>query len=105
MGLSVVEDLRSTKMSQMLESTPEIPTGITQEEYAAVLKGLSEASVARHFDAFADIDWDSEDFQVRADDPRWVLPANADPFGAHPWYQAQSLERRIEIGQWRQANI
>ena len=32
-------------------------------------------------------------------------PANVDPLGAHPWYQAQSVERQIEIGLWRQANI
>ena len=28
-----------------------------------------------------------------------------DAFGQHPWYQAQSLERQIEIGTWRQANV
>ena len=92
-------------MSQTLESPPEIPTAISSEEYATVLKGLSEASVARHFDAFADIDWDSPDFQIRKDDPRWVLPANVDPLGSHPWYQSLPLEKQIEIGQWRQANI
>ena len=37
------------------------------------------------------------------DDPRWVLSAT-DPLGGHPWYQAQSLEKQIEIGLWRQAN-
>ena len=25
--------------------------------------------------------------------------------GRHPWYRAQSIERQIEIGQWRQANV
>ncbi len=92
-------------MAQTLQTPPEIPTGITSEEYATVLRGLSEASVARHFDAFADIDWDSPDFIIRPDDQRWVLPAAMDPLGAHPWYQSQSLARQIEIGQWRQANI
>ena len=92
-------------MSQTLESPPEIPATLSNEEYARVLKGLSQASVDRHFDAFVDVPWDSPDFQIRKDDPRWVLPANADPLGGHPWYQAQSLERQIEIGQWRQANI
>ena len=92
-------------MSQTLESPPEIPSRISSQEYAAVLKGLSEASVARHFDAFADIAWDSPDFEIRKDDPRWVLPAKVDPLGAHPWYQALPLDRQIEIGMWRQANI
>ncbi len=92
-------------MSQTLESPTEIPTDITREEYAAVLKGLSVASVEHHFDAFVDVPWDSPDFQIRNDDPRWALPANIDPLGSHPWYQAQSLERQIEIGLWRQANV
>jgi hypothetical protein len=84
---------------------PEIPADVTPERYAEILHGLSQASVDRHFDAFADIDWDHPDFQVRDDDPRWVLPADVDPLGAHPWYQQQSLERQIAIGQWRQANV
>ncbi|MEO6472223.1 MAG: diiron oxygenase, partial [Aeromicrobium sp.] len=92
-------------MSQALETPPEIPTTLSREEYAHVLKGLSQASVDRHFDAFVDVPWDSPDFEIRKDDPRWVLPASSDPLGSHPWYQAQSLERQIEIGQWRQANI
>lgn len=92
-------------MSQTLESPPEIPADVSKAEYADILNRLSQASVDRHFDAFADIDWDSPDFQVRRDDERWVLPANVDPLGAHPWYQQQSLEQQIKIGQWRQANI
>jgi hypothetical protein len=98
-------------MSQTLSSQnpttdlPEIPVDVTPERYAEILRALSQASVDRHFDAFVDIDWDHRDFQVRPDDPRWVLPADVDPLGAHPWYRAQSLERQIAIGQWRQANV
>ena len=92
-------------MSQTLESPPEIPTRISAEEYAAVLKVLSRASVTRHFDAFVDVAWDSPDFEIRTNDPRWVLPANVDPRGSHPWYQSLPIEKQIEIGQWRQANI
>ena len=84
---------------------PDIPVDVTPEQYADILRALSQASVDRHFDAFVDVPWDHPDFQVRPDDPRWVLPTDVDPLGAHPWYQAQSLERQIAIGQWRQANI
>lgn len=83
---------------------PETPL-MAREDYEETLRRLSEASVHRHFDAFADIDWNSPDFAVRDDDPRWVLPSTVDPIGAHPWYQAQPLERQIAIGQWRQANV
>ncbi|MRK01504.1 diiron oxygenase [Aeromicrobium sp. S22] len=84
---------------------PDIPVDVSPEQYADILRALSQASVDRHFDAFVDVPWEHPDFAVRSDDPRWVLPADVDPLGAHPWYQAQSLERRIAIGQWRQANI
>ncbi|MEV7396596.1 diiron oxygenase [Aeromicrobium sp. NPDC092404] len=96
-------------MSQTLDhpeaELPDIPVDVTPEQYADILEGLSQASVDRHFDAFIDVPWDDPDFQVEPDDPRWVLPTDVDPLGAHPWYQAQPLARQIEIGQWRQANI
>jgi hypothetical protein len=96
-------------MSQTLDhpnaDLPDIPLDVSPEQYAEILRGLSQASVDRHFDAFVDVPWDHPDFQVRSDDPRWVLPADVDPLGAHPWYRAQTLERQIEIGQWRQANV
>ncbi|MFW6775124.1 AurF N-oxygenase family protein [Nocardioides sp. CPCC 205120] len=83
---------------------PEVPEGLSDEEYAEVLHRLSVASVERHFDAFVDIDWDHPDFQVRHDDPRWILPS-ADPLGASEWYRSQPVEKQIEMGLWRQANI
>lgn len=84
---------------------PEIPADISRESYAEILDGLSQASVDRHFDAFVDVPWHHPDFQVDPTDPRWVLPADVDPIGAHPWYLALPLEQQIEIGMWRQANI
>ena len=72
-------------------------------EYVATLASLSEASVRRHFDPYTDIDWEAPEFAVNKNDPRWVLSAT-DPLGRHPWYQAQPLQKQIEIGMWRQAN-
>ena len=96
-------------MSQTLDpiqlAAPEVPARLSREEYAQVLGRLSQASVDRHFDAFVDVPWDDPDFQIRHDDRRWVLPADTDPLGGHPWYQALPVERQIEIGLWRQANI
>lgn len=73
------------------------------QSYEEMLQTLSEASVHQHFDAFLDIDWDSPEFTIDRQDPRWVLP-EADALGRHPWYQSLPLERQIEIGLWRQAN-
>jgi len=74
------------------------------QQYVDMLTTLSEGSVRRNFNPYTDIDWDSPEFAVIPNDPRWVLPAT-DPLGRHPWYQAQPLERQIEIGMWRQANV
>jgi hypothetical protein len=73
-------------------------------EYVDMLTTLSEGSVRRNFNPYTDIDWNSEEFAVVDNDERWILPAT-DPFGRHPWYQAQSIQRQIEIGMWRQANV
>ncbi|SDD44351.1 AurF N-oxygenase family protein [Rhodococcus tukisamuensis] len=73
--------------------------------YNEMLVRLSEGSVHKHFDPFEDIDWDAPDFAVVPNDPRWVLQKETDPLGGHPWYQAQPLEKQIEIGMWRQANV
>lgn len=69
-------------------------------EYVNMLATLSEGSVRRNFNPYTDIDWDSPEFAVTEDDPRWILPAT-DPLGRHPWYLAQSDERKIKIGMWR----
>ena len=72
-------------------------------DYVANLANLSDASVRRHFNPYTDIDWEAPALSVSKNDPRWVL-STTDPLGRHPWYQAQPLEKQIEIGLWRQAN-
>ncbi|WP_158884948.1 AurF N-oxygenase family protein [Amycolatopsis anabasis] len=74
------------------------------EDYRELLRTLSEGSVHRRFDPFLDIDWDAPELAIDPDDPRWVLSPEIDPLGATQWYRDQPLERRIEIGKWRQAN-
>lgn len=72
--------------------------------YEAMLQTLSEGSVHVHFDPYEDIAWDSAELAVDPRDPRWVLSPTLDPLGSTAWYQAQSLDRRIEIGKWRMLN-
>ncbi len=73
-------------------------------DYVNALTTLSEGSVRRNFNPYTDIPWESPEFAVTEGDPRWTLPAS-DPLGRHPWYRAQSAERQIKIGMWRQANV
>ncbi|WP_198538536.1 diiron oxygenase, partial [Mycobacteroides abscessus] len=79
-------------------------SGAFDAEYLQTLQTLSEGSVRLHFDPFEDIDWDSPDYQIDRNDPRWVLDPELDTLGATEWYRNQPLERQIEIGRWRQAN-
>jgi hypothetical protein len=72
--------------------------------YVDLLNTLSEGSVRRSFNPYTDIDWEAPEFAVTDSDERWILPAT-DPLGRHSWYRAQSVQRQIEIGQWRQANV
>ena len=72
--------------------------------YVDMLTTLSEGSVRRNFNPYTDIDWESPEFAVRADDERWILP-QSDALGGHRWYRAQPLATQIAIGQWRQANV
>lgn len=71
--------------------------------YIATLNELSESSVRRHFDPFVDIDWNSPEHAITADDPRWVLKHGL--LGCSSWYRGQPLEKQIAMGMWRQANI
>lgn len=90
-----------TKMVQRWRRNMEV---LEDTEYVEKLHTLSEGSVRRNFNPYTDIDWTSPEFAVFDNDPRWILP-QTDPLGRHPWYQAQSQERQIKIGMWRQANV
>jgi len=65
--------------------------------YQHLLRRLSHQSVAKHFDAYADIDWDGDDFRIDPADPRWELGPE-DTLGETAWYRAQPPDIRARIG-------
>jgi len=67
------------------------------ESYEQLVARLSRQSVVKHFDAYADIDWDSAEFHIDPDDPRWELSAD-DVLGATAWYRNQPPAVRARIG-------
>lgn len=91
-------------MTATADRTADITPDTTGLSYQDTLRVLSEASVHQHFDAFLDIAWDSPEFEMIPDDPRWVLP-EIDPLGRTEWYQSLPLDRQIEIGKYRLSNI
>jgi hypothetical protein len=67
------------------------------EPYADVLARLSARSVTKHFDAYADVDWDHPDHRIDQDDPRFEL-APDDPLGATDWYADLPQPARARLG-------
>src|SRR5438094_1632101 len=65
--------------------------------YQHLLRRLSHQSVVKHFDAYADIDWDAEDYRIDPEDPRWELGSD-DVLGATAWYCAQPQAARARLG-------
>jgi hypothetical protein len=67
------------------------------ETYPDLVRRLSHQSVVKHFDAYADIDWESEEFRIDPQDPRWEL-SDDDGLGATAWYRGLPQATRARIG-------
>ncbi len=67
------------------------------QAWLSLLGRLSRQSVTRHFDAYADIDWDRPELALDPEDPRWELPAD-DPLGATAWYRGLPAADRARLG-------
>jgi hypothetical protein len=65
--------------------------------HADLVSRLSGQSVAKHFDAYADIDWDSPDFAVDPHDPRFERPADCG-LGKTEWYRSLPGKTRAKLG-------
>lgn len=65
--------------------------------YAQLLARLSHQSVVKHFDAYADIDWERDEYRIDPEDPRWELPAD-DVLGGTTWYRGQPQTVRARLG-------
>lgn len=74
-------------------------------DYDQIVGDLSDASVHRNFDPYVHIDWDAPEMAIVPNDERWILDPEVDPVGKHPWYRALPVDKQIEIGMWRQANV
>ncbi len=68
-----------------------------KETFPQLVSRLSHQSVVKHFDAYADIAWDSDEFRIDPNDARWQL-APDDVLGASAWYQAQPPALRARLG-------
>lgn len=67
------------------------------DAWTELLARISRLSVTKHFDAYADIDWDSPEFELDPTDRRWELPGD-DPLGGTHWYRALPPPTRARLG-------
>ena len=65
-------------------ATAHVAANDPDQAWLSLLGRLNRQSVSRHFDAYADIDWDSPDMALDPEDARWELPAD-DPLGGTAW--------------------
>jgi hypothetical protein len=67
------------------------------EPYDQRIARLSRRSVTKHFDAYADIDWEHPAFAVDPEDCRWECSAQ-DPLGQTDWYMSLPQPVRARLG-------
>ncbi len=70
--------------------------------FTSMVARLSRQSVDKHFDAFADVDWESPEMTISPEDPRFVL-WSSDPLAATDWYRSQSPQVRSRVALHRVA--
>jgi hypothetical protein len=68
-----------------------------EAQFHALVRRLSDQSVAKHYDAYADIPWDDPAYAIDPDDPRWILD-ETQPLGATAWYRDQDRWRQARVG-------
>jgi hypothetical protein len=83
-------------MSTLLD-TEQAADVLSGNAYESLIGRLSQQSVVKHFDAYADVPWDDPQYRIEPEDPRWEL-SDDDPLGATDWYKSQPQGVRARIG-------
>ncbi|HET6284863.1 MAG TPA: diiron oxygenase [Polyangia bacterium] len=76
---------------------PEEPIAPRRESFPDLVARLSQLSVSKHYDAYADVPWDDPSSRIEVEDPVWQLGGDH-PLGASAWYAEQRPEVRARIG-------
>jgi hypothetical protein len=82
----------------------QVAKAVHSDAYFDLIRRLSHQSVVKHFDAYADIDWDNPEYRIDHDDSRWELEPD-DVLGATEWYRSQPAGIRSRIGLRMLANF
>ncbi len=68
-----------------------------QERFTTTLRRLSRLSTGRGFDAYRDVPWDDDGYEIDPTDPRLELSA-LDPLAGTDWYRSLDDEARARVG-------
>ncbi len=71
--------------------------GVVRENYDQLLQRLSRQSVVKHFDAYGDVPWESAEYRIDLDDPRWELSDDS-TLGRTAWYRTRPAAVRTRLG-------
>lgn len=79
--------------------SPEVDTLVVDRvaSHHAHVARLSHSSVVKHFDAYADIDWEAPEHRIDPEDPRFERPADCG-LGRTQWYRDQPAAVRARLG-------
>ncbi len=69
------------------------------QKYHALIQRLSKQSIDKHFGAYEDIDWESDDMQITLENGDWILENGyLDPIGDTRWYKDLDDSTKDRLG-------
>lgn len=80
-----------------MTTTMQPETGMSDEQWNALLARLSHQSVEKNFDPYVDIAWDAPEMQILPHDPQFVI-GDDDALGASEWYRQLPADTQADIG-------
>src|SRR5206468_8894750 len=84
-------------MSTLLD-TEQAADVLSGDAYQSLIGRLSQQSVVKHFDAYADVPWDDPEYRIDPEDPRWEMSEEDGGLGTTDWYKAQPQGVRARMG-------
>ncbi len=84
-------------MTTTIEENETRASALSDGAWEDLLRRLNDQSVSKHFEAYTDIDWESDELRLDPEDPRWQLPAD-EPLAQTAWYQALPAATRARLG-------
>ena len=83
--------------TQLDTHVPDEQSVAEADDWQSIVERLNRLSVAKHFEAYVDVDWDAPELALDPEDPRWEL-RDDDPLGGTEWYRSLPQATRARLG-------